>query len=387
MVHDLNIKVDGRSDAMKKNFGPNYAPTVANIVSTWAPATDKNDPKAYAAFVSKQIGLKPDDVVTPDKVPELAKAMATFEGNPQNGSLPTPAGTPSIDPNDPLAKYKNSPTLKASILEATTQFKSAKRVPSQQELLGATLAIEDKKFAANMKEGLDPYGNEVKPDKQTLSLYGVPEAPANAAKFGARGDTLKYKLEEDAGKAEGAAHQIEQDAMEFKKLLDAGMPTGGIANAVSLLRQNTDAQFQIAKAINKDFTLSQFKAGSGLRTQKEFQTIQDANASPIQKEEAARAIANKSVAEARILAERARFKSNYAQAHNTLDGSGAYYNKYLEANPVFDEIADGHFNMVEGRKSFSEYFQPSATSETTPPSDAPATSVAPTVGKPFKFQK
>lgn len=373
MINDLNIKVDGRSKAMAGKD-----PTLFNIIRTWAPAADKNDPVAYTNFVSKRIGLKPDDIVTPDKVPELADAMATFEGNSTGASTPTTL-TPKMDWTPYVAGAKKA-------LGATSDNHKV----SSSDIVGYAKYLkqqdDEAKKAANAKLGLDENGNVPRADDETLKLYGVPPAPNNAKLFGARGDTIKLKLQTDAVKAKDAAEKIEQNAVVAIRILESGTPTGGIANLLGAVRQQTDTNYQTLKAINKDMTLESFKSGSGLRTQQEFKTIQDANINPNLTKEAAIAILNKTVAFAKMSAERPDFISNYAQAHQTLDGSSHMYDVYAKANPIFSKANDAApYQMSAGRKGYAEFFHPGVTAADSTAPDG-TTVAAPTTSILSKFK-
>lgn len=87
MAHDLGIKIEGNSKAMKSKFGENYSPTLQNVISTWAPKEDHNDPVNYANIVSQKTGIKPDQVLTKDDIAKIMPAMAGVEA----GGTPSPA--------------------------------------------------------------------------------------------------------------------------------------------------------------------------------------------------------------------------------------------------------------------------------------------------------
>lgn len=71
--------------------------TVNGIVGRWAPAADGNNVSAYAANVSKQLGIGPDDPIPPEMRPQLIAAMGQHEnGRPiQVASLAPNAGVPA----------------------------------------------------------------------------------------------------------------------------------------------------------------------------------------------------------------------------------------------------------------------------------------------------
>ena len=85
MKRDLLAKVEGRSSAMKMNYGENYAPTLRNIISTWAPPSE-NDTGNYVSFVAKKAGIKPDQNLTSADVDKIMPAMIEMEGGKKASS-------------------------------------------------------------------------------------------------------------------------------------------------------------------------------------------------------------------------------------------------------------------------------------------------------------
>jgi hypothetical protein len=81
MAADLMIKISGKSAAMERNFGKGYEPTLANVISTWAPPTE-NDTRAYIATVARETGIAADQVLTPADIKKIMPAMIKVEGGP-----------------------------------------------------------------------------------------------------------------------------------------------------------------------------------------------------------------------------------------------------------------------------------------------------------------
>jgi len=91
MRNDLLGKIGGNSPAMN-----GQAPTLRNIITTWAPPSENNT-EAYIASVSKKTGLAPDQQLQPGDVDKLIPAMVNQEGGrqatqyfnqPQNNNQP-----------------------------------------------------------------------------------------------------------------------------------------------------------------------------------------------------------------------------------------------------------------------------------------------------------
>lgn len=101
--------------------------TVAGIVGRWAPSSDGNDTKAYAAHVASQLGIGPNDPVPPEMRQQLIAAMAQHENGRPLAAAPTgllapiqpPAATasPTVSPAAPLsyARSDDNPGLPKEI--------------------------------------------------------------------------------------------------------------------------------------------------------------------------------------------------------------------------------------------------------------------------------
>jgi hypothetical protein len=85
MQADLTAKVSGNSPAMASAYGPNYTPTLANLISVYAPAGDHNNPTQYAQFVAQRAGLDPNQPLKPEDVAKVMPYMVQMENGPQAG--------------------------------------------------------------------------------------------------------------------------------------------------------------------------------------------------------------------------------------------------------------------------------------------------------------
>ncbi len=81
MLSDLGSKISGNSPAMRAKYGNGYTPSLANIMKVYAPAGDRNDPSAYANYVSGQTGIDTNRPLTMADLEAVTKAMAQFENN------------------------------------------------------------------------------------------------------------------------------------------------------------------------------------------------------------------------------------------------------------------------------------------------------------------
>lgn len=78
--------------------------TIRGIVGKWSPVADPNNPRGstdnYIAHVAKQLGISPDQPLSPADIPRLRQAMAQFEAGPgvQVASAAAPAAPSSGQP-------------------------------------------------------------------------------------------------------------------------------------------------------------------------------------------------------------------------------------------------------------------------------------------------
>lgn len=91
MRNDLAAKISGQSQAMASRFGANYNPTLAAVISTWAPP-EENDTAAYVNFVSQNTGIQPNQTLSMQDIDRIMPAMIQMEGGQQAASYYGNAG-------------------------------------------------------------------------------------------------------------------------------------------------------------------------------------------------------------------------------------------------------------------------------------------------------
>jgi len=111
MRRDLTVKIIGKSNAMKANYGENYQPSLKNLISTWAPPTE-NDTGNYINFVSQKTGIQPDQVLTEADIDRIIPAMIEQEGGKKA------ANYFQIGPTSPQAQDTYGPPNKSMMLAA-----------------------------------------------------------------------------------------------------------------------------------------------------------------------------------------------------------------------------------------------------------------------------
>lgn len=130
MQSDLSAKINGQSPAMQANLGQGYAPTIRNIISTYAPKADGNNTDSYINTVAQNLGVHPDQPLAPQDAQKLAQAMIPVEGGPQAAQYYGQAqvGQQLHDPNAPMATAQLQPMQAPQQTQTVT---SADMAPNQ----------------------------------------------------------------------------------------------------------------------------------------------------------------------------------------------------------------------------------------------------------------
>jgi hypothetical protein len=105
--------------------------TVAGIIGRWAPAGDGNNVSAYAANVSKQLGIDPNTPVPPELRQQLIAAMAQHEnGRP----MPKQSLASALQPTDGAALPPNAQPTQGQMppqMAQQPQQRTAPQVPAE----------------------------------------------------------------------------------------------------------------------------------------------------------------------------------------------------------------------------------------------------------------
>lgn len=81
LIHQLDLYQTGRTHNPVKPSS-----TLQEAMSVYAPASDHNNPEAYADFIAKQIGVTPDTPIANIDTEKWADAITKFEGNTQGNN-------------------------------------------------------------------------------------------------------------------------------------------------------------------------------------------------------------------------------------------------------------------------------------------------------------
>lgn len=131
---DLQLKISGDSPAMKAKFGDNYEPNLSNLISTWAPASDNNNPAAYADFVSKKTGIPIDRKLSVEDAARILPAIAEFEGGQPYNALATVPQPPMAPPQSALASYAPLPQTQTNAMTLPDQPQESALVAQARQL-------------------------------------------------------------------------------------------------------------------------------------------------------------------------------------------------------------------------------------------------------------
>lgn len=252
MVADLTAKASGRSPAMN-----GQRPTLRNIISTWAPAADGNDPDKYTAFVAQKTGLDPDGLVNPGDIQgKIAPAMAQFEGNKYSGQPQKDLSTLNGDeflaelkkqnPNAPIAQIK---AIANGDQPYPSPFALAKN-PGMQKIVNAVYQYDPtanaNRFADVNKFNVGPQGNQVRSFSvgiahlNTLSNLADALGNGDTKAVNAIGNAVQSQMGAPAPTNFEAAKQIVADEI-IKAVVGAG---GGAGD-----REKAQAQISAASSL------------------------------------------------------------------------------------------------------------------------------------------
>ena len=80
----MEKKLNGQSEAVRRYTGGRDAQYVRDVIGTWAPESDGNNPNEYTRTVLSRMGFSGDLLKIPvsavkDRIPELVLQMAKME--------------------------------------------------------------------------------------------------------------------------------------------------------------------------------------------------------------------------------------------------------------------------------------------------------------------
>ncbi len=182
MRDDLTVKVTGKSNAMKAKFGEGYQPTLANVISAWAPPHE-NDTNNYVNYVASKAGLSPDHVMTKEDVDKIIPAMTQMEGG--NSTLTRVVDT--------MLKQGYAPADVQKVQNAAERYAAKKTSEFSEERIKQENDIEIK---AGTDGNLDAALNQI---RQVMEEKGYTDSWANSMADKAQRAVAEYnkKFAED----------------------------------------------------------------------------------------------------------------------------------------------------------------------------------------------
>lgn len=207
-------------------------------------------------------------------------------------------------------------------------------------------------------------------EPELIGQYGVPASRPNPYKGMSETTLSKVKSANIATgngtleKAQSAAELAASTSASLARanaLLDAGLMTGPIVGASETARKMASkeaAEFiQIA-----NLTLPSMRQGMpGVVSDRDMEIFKRANIGISQPADVNRKILKQGLAINNRIADKARFLSNYMSAYGDVQGATMAWNKYINANPLFDK--DGNVKEVI---PFEQYFTQSGMTKKEP---------------------
>jgi hypothetical protein len=223
-------------DTYEKKHGLN---TIAGILSRWAPTSDGNNVSAYAANVSKQLGIDPNTPVPPEMRPKLIAAMAQHEnGKPMpsmNAQQPVQmAQAPQAAPPAPggvnkealiqmLGNRKTAPMAQA-IMQGAISKQFAPQDYDFKERPDGTLVAVNKKNPRDVQVVNAPGGGQAAIDYEAKKVGAT-----TTAKLAAERDAVQPQKDKQEKQV---ADIVVQDIDRAIKTMDTAiLPTTGAAGS------------------------------------------------------------------------------------------------------------------------------------------------------------
>lgn len=224
-------------DTYQNKYGLN---TVAGIVNRWAPASDGNNVSAYAQTVAKQLGVDPNQPLTPEQRPALIAAM----GQHENGR---PIQVASLNPSAGVAQTVQPQSQQVAQPQPMGPAQRvAPQIPPDIQARARALYIGgDKAAAAAM---LQPYTT---PKDQFRSLtdpaerakFGIPAEDKNAYQVGADNKVSAINPQPFAvnvnnqGESEFSKEAAKHQAKRFDELASEGPAARQMMSDVATMRE------------------------------------------------------------------------------------------------------------------------------------------------------
>ena len=133
LKNDLQGKISGNTKT-----GLNGDSTLQDFASTWAPDSDNNNSKQYAANLAKKLGVTTDTPISKlsGRLDDFASAIADNEGYQGNRVLGSETASTKLSPVDFAAKIKAKYPQYANVDDNTLTQKILAKYPQYSDLVG-----------------------------------------------------------------------------------------------------------------------------------------------------------------------------------------------------------------------------------------------------------
>lgn len=149
MRGDLTAKVTGRSPAMAARFGADYQPTLANLITTYAPPTE-NDTASYINTVANATGINPNQPLQPQDIDKIMPAMIRQEG----GDIASQYYTKVIPTSSETTGLDYSALSDDELMQATGVQPQAAAAPTGRDMGRTAATVQGFNSAV-------PFGNRI----------------------------------------------------------------------------------------------------------------------------------------------------------------------------------------------------------------------------------
>lgn len=234
MRDDLTAKVTGRSSAMASRYGANYQPTLANLISTYAPPSE-NDTGNYISTISRATGLNPNQPLSPQDIDKIMPAMIKHEGGDMAAQyftkiVPTSDTSAQID----YSALSDEDLMKAAGIEPTATANPMAEKPVQGLGLSPEMSARVQGFNQTV-----PFGNRLTAGAAALALAPFTDLTTSelyeTARARQKATSEQYPDYETTGNLVGAGVTL---PVGFSKAIAT---TPGIGNAANALTKASTA--------------------------------------------------------------------------------------------------------------------------------------------------
>jgi hypothetical protein len=209
---DLAAKISGNSRAMKSRFGEGYAPTLANLITTWAPPSE-NDTQNYIDFVSKKTGIAPEQKLSLMDIERLIPAMAEMEGGQkslaafgldgQSQQMAQMPVQPMMQPQQPVANMQ--------------QPNQAEDLMGKAQLLAQAGFTQEASSLASLAKTMNDLNAKPEPKTEAAKLE---QDFRNGLVSKDVYESQKMKLKKEAQKVEQESNEKEKGQEQLDNVLD-----------------------------------------------------------------------------------------------------------------------------------------------------------------------